>query len=113
MNKALCCNFDNFLRAMADETRQRILALLQEREMSVTELNEHFAITQPTLSHHLAILRRAKLVGLRHEGRQTFYRANPACVADCCREILTRFNIPIVEQMEVPQISMTVRNDDD
>ena len=95
MNKALCCSSDDFLRAMADETRQRILTLLREREMSVTELNEHFAVTQPTISHHLAILRRAKLVGLRHEGRQTFYRANPACVVECCGEILDRFNIPL------------------
>jgi len=98
MNKALCCNFDNFLRAMADETRQRILTLLQEREMSVTELNEHFAITQPTLSHHLAILRRAKLVSLRYEGRQTFYRLNSACGVEGCLEILSRFNIPVVQR---------------
>jgi len=63
--------------------------------MSVTELNGHFAITQPTLSHHLAILRRAKLVGLRHEGRQTFYRTNPACGMEGCGMILDRFNIPL------------------
>ncbi len=92
--KALCCSSDDFLRAMADETRQRILILLQEREMNVNELTEHFAVTQPTISHHLAILRRANLVGLRHEGRQTFYHAKPACVTECCGEILNRFNLP-------------------
>lgn len=95
--KALCCDLDDFVKAMADETRQRILVLLREREMSVTELNEHLAITQPTISHHLAILRRAHLVGLRHEGRWTFYRANPVCVAECCSEILDRFNIPLAK----------------
>lgn len=98
MSGLTCCDFDDFVKALADETRQRILTLLREREMSVSELNEHFAVTQPTLSHHLAILRRAKLVSLRHEGRQTFYRVNPACGMEGCREILARFNIPVVQQ---------------
>ncbi len=94
MNRISCCELDEFLAAMSDETRQHILALLRVREMSVSELTEHFVVTQPTISHHLAILRRAHLVNARREGRQTFYRANPECVAACCREIQTRFNLP-------------------
>lgn len=78
---------------MADETRQRILILLQAGEMSVSELHEHFATTQPTISHHLAVLRRANLVTARHEGRQTFYRANQACVSECCVDLLRQFKI--------------------
>ncbi len=93
MSGVTCCNFDDFVKAMADETRQRILALLQAGEMSVSELNEHFVTTQPTLSHHLAILRRVNLVTARHEGRQTFYRANPNCVSECCVELLRQFKI--------------------
>jgi ArsR family transcriptional regulator len=113
MSGLTCCECDDFIKAMANETRQRILALLREREMSVSELNEHFAITQPTLSHHLALLRRANLVSLRHEGRQTFYRLNSACGVEGCLEILSRFNIPIVEQMEMSRTPTTVRNDND
>ena len=94
MNRIACCELDDFLAAMSDETRQRILALLHDREMSVNELTEHFALTQPTISHHLAVLRRACLVSARHDGRQIFYRANPECVAACCREIQTRFCAP-------------------
>ena len=93
MTEPRCCNFDDFVKAMADETRQCILTLLQAGEMSVSELNKHFTTTQPTLSHHLAVLRRANLVIARHAGRQTFYRANPACVGECCGEILRRFKI--------------------
>jgi len=93
MTEPRCCDFDDFVKAMADETRQRILTLLQTGEMSVSELNKHFTTTQPTLSHHLAVLRRANLVTARREGRQTFYRANPACVGECCAEILRRFEI--------------------
>jgi len=93
MTELHCCDFDDFVKAMADEPRQCILALLQTGEMSVSELHEHFTTTQPTLSHHLAILRRANLVIARREGRRTFYRANPACVGEGCNEILQRFKI--------------------
>jgi DNA-binding transcriptional ArsR family regulator len=93
MTETRCCDFDDFAKAMADETRQRILTLLQTGEMSVGELTEHFAVAQPTISHHLAVLRRAQLVSARHEGRQTFYHANPNCVVECCVEILGRFKI--------------------
>ena len=94
MTHITCCQLDEFLVAISDETRQRILALLRDREMSVNELTEHFALTQPTISHHLAILRRVRLVSTRHDGRQIFYRANAECVAACCRGILERFQIP-------------------
>ncbi len=93
MTEPRCCDFDDFVKAMADETRQRILTLLQTGEMSVNKLHEHFAVTQPTISHHLAVLHRAQLVIARHEGRQTFYRANPSCVTECCTVILGRFKI--------------------
>lgn len=93
MNDSRCCDFDDFVKVMADETRQRILTLLQTGEMSVSELKEHFAVTQPTISHHLALLRQANLVLTRRAGKQVFYRANPACVAECCGEILRRFKI--------------------
>ncbi len=93
MNDSRCCDFDDFAKAMADETRQRILTLLQAGELSVNELTGHFSVTQPTISHHLAVLRHANLVIARHAGRQTFYRANPACGVECCDEILSRFKI--------------------
>ncbi len=93
MTELRCCDLAEFTKAMADETRQRILLLLQAGEMSVSELHEHFTTTQPTLSHHLAVLRHANLVNVRHAGRQTFYRANPACVGECCLELLRQFKI--------------------
>lgn len=93
MKQTECCSFDDFLRAMADENRQHILSLLQSGEMSVSELQTHFDLSQPTISHHLAVLRRARLVLARREGKYVYYRANPDCVAKQCQEILTRFRI--------------------
>lgn len=98
MSNLKCCDLDDFVKAMADETRQRILNLLQPGEMSVGELTKALGLTQPTTSHHLAIMRRARLVFARREGKQVFYRLSPVCVADCCREILTRFSIPFQQE---------------
>lgn len=78
---------------MADETRQRILSLLQAGEMNESEIVARLDLTQPTISHHMALLRRANLVTARRDGKYVFYRANPACMTECCGEILSRFNI--------------------
>ena len=93
MGRAKCCDFNDFAKAMADETRQHILSLLQQGEMNEGDIVTQFNLTQPTISHHLTLLRRANLVLARQEGKYVFYRANPACVTECCGEILSRFNI--------------------
>ena len=93
MSDVTCCDFNDFVKAMADETRQRILSLLQAGEMNESGIVAHLDLTQPTISYHLALLRHANLVLTRHEGKYVFYRANPACVTECCGEILSRFNI--------------------
>lgn len=93
MSGATCCDFNDFAKAMADETRQRILSLLQAGEMNESDIVARMDFTQPTISHHLSLLRRANLVTARREGKYVFYRANTDCVTECCGEILSRFNI--------------------
>lgn len=95
MGDEICCDFNDFAKAMADETRQRILSLLQAGEMNESDIVARLDLTQPTISHHLTLLRRVNLVSARHEGKYVFYRANATCVSECCVEILSRFNIPI------------------
>jgi DNA-binding transcriptional ArsR family regulator len=53
---------DSIFKALSDENRRKILELLKEKDMSVSEILKHFKITQASLSHHLDILKRAKLV---------------------------------------------------
>ncbi len=93
MSDLTCCEFKDFVKAMADETRQRILSLLRSGEMNERDIVAQMNLTQPTVSHHLAILQRARLVVVRREGKYVFYRANPACVNECCGEILRLFQI--------------------
>lgn len=65
-------------KALADETRLRILKLLEVREMCVCEVMVALELTQPTASHHLGILENVGLVKDRKEGKWVFYSvANP------------------------------------
>ena len=63
----------NFFKALADETRLRILKLLEVREMCVCEIMIGLDLTQPTASHHLTLLENTGLVKDRKEGKWVFY----------------------------------------
>lgn len=64
------------LRALADPTRLRIVALLGRDELSVNELQEITRMGQSRISTHLGLLQEAELVQSRREGKRTFYRLN-------------------------------------
>ena len=62
------------LRALADPTRLRIVALLEKDELSVNELQEITRMGQSRISTHLGLLQDAALVQSRRQGKRTFYR---------------------------------------
>ncbi len=62
------------LRALADSTRLRILALLDRSELSVHELQEITRMGQSRISTHLGQLQEAGLLQARREGKHSFYR---------------------------------------
>jgi ArsR family transcriptional regulator, arsenate/arsenite/antimonite-responsive transcriptional repressor len=80
-----------FAKAIADDTRQRIMSECCCCELSVNEIVEKIGFSQPTISHHLAILRDAGLVAVREEGKQTFYTLNQEHIAVCCGQIMLKF----------------------
>jgi len=61
-----------FAKALADETRQKIMSLCCCRWLSVGEIVDALDVSQPTVSHHLSLLRSAGLVSVRREGKQVF-----------------------------------------
>ena len=61
------------LKALANETRLKILKLLSKREMCVCELTVALDLTQPTASHHLNILDNMGLIVDKKKGRWVFY----------------------------------------
>ncbi len=64
-------------KALADETRLRILALLKDGEVCVCHIHGGLRMPQPTVSRHLAYLRRSGLVEARREGVWMHYRLKP------------------------------------
>jgi DNA-binding transcriptional ArsR family regulator len=62
------------IRVLADITRMQLLVILGEGEVNVTTLVERTGYDQPSVSHHLGILRRCRLVLARRAGKQVFYR---------------------------------------
>ncbi len=91
MDKISCCQYEDFVKCLADDTRQAILELLRDREMSVGEIVACFTLTQPTISHHLALLRRAGVVLARRDGRIRYYRANDCCLKRCTLRLVDQF----------------------
>jgi ArsR family transcriptional regulator, arsenate/arsenite/antimonite-responsive transcriptional repressor len=80
-----------FAKALADETRQKIMKICCCKWLSVNEIVERLNVTQPTVSHHLSILREAGLVEVREEGKQTFYRLNQKRITACCGQLRANF----------------------
>ena len=80
-----------FAKALADETRQKIMKICCCNWLPVNEIVEKLQVTQPTVSHHLAILREADLVEVREDGRQTFYRLNQKRITVCCGQLQSNF----------------------
>ena len=80
-----------FAKALADPTRQEIMELICCRALSVGDIVDAVGVSQPTVSHHLAILREAGLVNVRSEGKQTFYSLNQGRVALCCGNLIEVF----------------------
>lgn len=73
---------DVLFQALADPTRRAIFErLCRDGEQTVGGLTARIGISQPAVSKHLGLLKRAKLVRGRHEGRQTHYRAQLGALA--------------------------------
>ena len=63
-------------KALSDPTRREILELLKERRMTAGEIASHFQMTNATVSHHLAVLRKADLIRDDRDGKYIYYELN-------------------------------------
>jgi DNA-binding transcriptional ArsR family regulator len=80
----------NLFMALSDPTRREILRLLKVTDRTPTEMLERLSISQPTLSHHLDILKRASLVRGDREGQCIRYSLNMT-VFQSAVDYLTQF----------------------
>ncbi len=75
-------NLDQTLVALADPTRRAILQRLSQGEARVTEVADPFAISLNSVSKHIRMLERARLVRRRRSGRDHFLSLNPQPLAE-------------------------------
>jgi DNA-binding transcriptional ArsR family regulator len=75
------------LAALGDPTRRKLVERLRRRPATVSELTELAGVSQPAVSQHLAVLRRARLVRSRRDGRRRLYRLDPRGVEDLRRYV--------------------------
>lgn len=73
---------NNSFKALGDPTRTEILSMLKERDMTAGEISEHFNMSKPSISHHLAILRQAELVKDKKDGQNVIYSLNDNAVSE-------------------------------
>jgi hypothetical protein len=82
-----------FCKAMADESRLKIIGLLSSREHSVQDLAALLNLKEPTVSHHLAVLKELDLVRLRAEGNTHWYRLSHDVLRKISRAVFSTENI--------------------
>lgn len=81
-----------FSKAMADDTRQQIMRLCCCQWLNVGDIVTALQqVSQPTVSHHLSILRAAGLVKVRREGKQVFYTLDQDRLARGCCTLAENF----------------------
>lgn len=80
-----------FAKVLADPTRQQIMECCCCEWRSVTQIVDAVKVSQPTVSHHLAVLREAGLVTAQEKGKHTFYLLNEEQVVFCCGQLISAF----------------------
>jgi DNA-binding transcriptional ArsR family regulator len=76
-----------FHRALGDETRLRILRLLREKDLYLTEIAQLLELSKPTIKHHLALLRVAGVVTVTEEAGLTYYSLRRDRLEDAAGEL--------------------------
>ncbi len=87
-----CCDM---FQALSDKTRLKILELVKQNEQCVNDICKNFEMTQPSISHHLDILKRVGLVQHQKRGREVYYRFNKEAIIECCGVQMKIFDVNI------------------
>jgi hypothetical protein len=90
----------SFFKALADESRLRLLGVLANRAASVEELAAMLALKEPTVSHHLGRLRALGLVTMTPEGTRHVYSLDAARLRALARDSFARIEAPAPDPAE-------------
>ncbi|ADU26352.1 autorepressor SdpR family transcription factor [Ethanoligenens harbinense] len=86
-------SLNTLFKALADPTRRRIILLLQQGDLNAGEIAGHFAISKPSISRHLHILKEASLVSDERRGQNVIYSLNTTVFQDVINWLFNAANI--------------------
>ncbi len=89
----------DFGKVLADQTRQDIMKACCCQKLTVSEIVARVNVTQPTISHHLKVLRDAGLVTALRQGKEIYYALNQEVIVKGCCQVAGTF---------APEISLTI-----
>lgn len=72
-------------KALNDETRRKILAMLKDSDKTAGEIADRFSFSKPTISHHLDLLKQAGLVEAVKQGQFIYYSLNTTVVDEIAK----------------------------
>jgi DNA-binding transcriptional ArsR family regulator len=73
LNEHLAAHVAELFRAFSDTSRVRILSIIVEQEMNISQLAELVGVTESAVSHHMRGLRQMRLVRSRRDGKEVYY----------------------------------------
>ena len=79
---------NSIFKALDDPTRRRILELLNERDLTAGEIADQFAMSKPSISHHLDLLKQANLVIAIKQGQFQMYSLNMNVTDDAIKWLM-------------------------
>lgn len=82
---------DDFFQALSSPYRREIIRLLKWKNLSAGEIANHFDISQPSVSRHLDVLKRAEIVTAERKANQIIYSLNLSAVQEMMVEITGLF----------------------
>lgn len=84
-------SFVRLFKAMSDESRQKILLLLDKGDLSVGEIAKKIKLSQPNTSGHLAVLKNTGLVKSSKTGNSVIYSIDKKWFIKCCGDFFCNF----------------------
>lgn len=79
---------NSVFKALNDPTRRAILELLRQSDLPAGEIADHFAMTKPSISHHLDLLKQADLITAEKRGQFIFYSLNTTVLDEVLKWIM-------------------------
>ena len=92
MNKPDTKTYSNAFKALGDETRLKIVLMLNNQARPVNEIVDFFNLSQPTISRHLAVLKQAGLVKAKRHSQQILYSLNEENISDKVLQFFTHLD---------------------